>query len=152
MEITAIGEKCLEAKITLKLSTEGRYNHICENYIGKQYSLEPGHLIEIEDLSSFRTKVHIKDILYEMTENMLKNCLEQYEDVTNMCYKLRTDVPEYFRDHTDRMTVWMKIERSIPMSIYVKQARAYIYISNSKQDNTCFRCGIKGHSYKICQN
>ena len=77
----------------LKLNTE-KYQEICDNFTASNITVEAGVVIEVNDISSYRTRVVVRDIPFELSEDTLKLILGQYGKVERINryynYRLKT--------------------------------------------------------------
>ena len=91
----------------LKVTTEEKYQYICENFTQSEIVVEPGDEIEVSDISSYRTRVKVNDVPFELDDNTLKVILNHYGKVekvlTQYNHKLKASKSEKAR--TDRKIV-----------------------------------------------
>ena len=150
-DLYGIGERN-DYKFLLKLNTEEKYEEICNNFTASNISVAPGIVIEVNDISSYRTRIVVKDIPFELSEDMLKLILGEYGKVekVNRYYNYRLRNSKYEKVKTDRVIVWMELDCSIPSSFYIKQSQTYVYAMYDNQPKTCLQCGVYGHMARNC--
>ena len=76
-------------RFMIKVSTFERYNEICENYVGQLIPIDENIEIRIEDVSTYKNRVHMKFVPFELGNNGLKILLENFGKVENIvsCYR-----------------------------------------------------------------
>ena len=150
-EVIGIDERY--KKFLLKVDNEARYLNICENYTEMQMNVEPGVVIEVSDISSYRSRVVVRDVPFEVGNEKLKLLLSQYGHVEKIYnqnnYKLKNS--KYEKVKTGKKIVWMDIEEPIPSSILIKQTGTHISFTYENQYRTCYNCGLADHERKDCQ-
>ena len=109
-EVLGIDERY--RKFLLKVDNEERYQTICENFTDMQLTVEPGVIIEVNDISSYRTRVLMKDVPFELDDMKLRTFLNRYGNVEKIYnqnnYKLRRS--KYKKVRTGKKIVWMDID------------------------------------------
>ena len=139
-------------KFLLKVTTEEKYQDICDNHLG-EYTLSPGVVIEVNDISCYKPRVSVKDVPFEITSEILKQMFSCYGSVdkVKMQYNYKLKGSKYEKTKTDRSIMWMDIDKPIPSSLYIKQTQTYIYIQYENQIRTCNKCGLIGHQIRDCR-
>ena len=150
-DLYGIGERN-EYKFLLKLNTEEKYQEICDNFTASNITVEAGVVIEVNDISSYRTRVVVRDIPFELSEDTLKLILGQYGKVEriNRYYNYRLKNSKYEKIQTDRVIAWMELDSPIPSSFFIKQSQTYVYPIYDNQPKTCMKCGRYGHIVRYC--
>ena len=78
-EVLGIDERY--RKFILKVDNEERYRLICENFTEMQLTVEPGVMIEVTDISSYRIRVLVRDVPFEVDNEKLRRLLSYYGHV-----------------------------------------------------------------------
>ena len=140
-------------KILIKVDNEDRYRAICENFTDMQMNVEPGVVIEVNDISSYRTRVVAKDVPFEIDDEKLNKILSKFGHVEKIYnqnnYKLKQS--KYSKVRTGKRIIWMDIDSPIPSSLCIKQTDVYISFSYDAQERTCYNCGLIGHGRRYCE-
>ena len=68
-------------QIMIKVTNSAKYNFICDNLLDQHFTVAPGHVIQIEDLSSYRVRVILDFVPFELTNESLFKLLENYGEV-----------------------------------------------------------------------
>ena len=76
-DLYGIGERN-ESKFLLKLNTEEKYQEICDNFTASNIIVAPGVVIEVNDISAYRTRIVVRDIPFELNENIIKQVFGQF--------------------------------------------------------------------------
>ena len=141
-----------DKQFMLKVSTEQKFRHICDNFIGRDINVLPGYVIKIEDISTYRLRVLVKDVPFEVTNECLRELLSDYGEVGRIDFLRRKHGKgKYSRVITGRRIVWLYLQHPIPSSLYINQTKTHIYVSHDNQTKTCNRCGQQGHILKDCK-
>ena len=64
-----------------KLHSTQRYNHIIENFTGKDYPLGLHNVIRIDDISSYNTRVQLSRVPLEVTNDSLIQAMSKFGKV-----------------------------------------------------------------------
>ena len=136
-------------RFMIKVSTFERYNEIGENYVGQVVSIDESCEIRIEDVSSYKNRVRMKFVPFELNNDALRMLLERFGKVENVvsCYRRQG---KYKGVPTDERIAWMIVEHPIPSSLFVKDTQTYIHFSYEKQPITCHKCGSLAHLADKC--
>ena len=73
-------------QLMIKVTNAARYNYICDNLLGSKFTVAPGHVIQVEDLSSYRVRVLFNFVPFELTNECLRKLLEDYGEVGRVDY------------------------------------------------------------------
>ena len=65
-------------QLMIKVSTAAKYKYICDNLIGEKFTVASGHVIQIEDLSSYRVRVILSGVPFELTNDSVSKLLSNY--------------------------------------------------------------------------
>ena len=117
---------------------------------GRDIPIGYNHVIQVDDISSYGTRVEVSRVPFNINNDMLKMMLQSYGDV----YKCQN----YFRkfgdysnlNKTGDRVVWMKLKKQIPQSLRINKTEMNIYVKYSNQPMTCNRCGSVGHRARFC--
>ena len=107
-------------------------------------------IIQIQDISSYRTEVKICDVPFPVTKHMLFKILQEYGEVDHMFYRNKTEV-KYFKGISGRVTALMRLNKNIPSALFLKQFDSFMFIQYENQPQTCHGCGDQRHSFYNCQ-
>ena len=76
---------------------------------------------------------------------MVCNMLQNYGEVYKSQYYYR----KYGRYNQYRISgfriAWLKLNKTIPQSLFLNQTKSTIYVQYPNQQMTCNRCGTSGH-------
>ena len=150
-DICGIGDR--GNRFLLKIKSEAKYNFICENFTRRRIVITPDLEIEVTDISTYRHRVIVKDIPFEVNFETLKKIFSLYGEVdkVQMQYNYRLRNSKYRKIRSDRAVIWMDLHENIPCSFYIKQTQTYIYMQHENQVRTCNKCGKTGHYVKDCK-
>ena len=104
---------------------------------------------ELDDLSTYKNRVRVQKVPFEMEDNVLRSLMERYGRVEN----INTTYKKYGKfDNilSDERIVWMVVEFPIPSSLYIKETETYVYFSYLQQPMTCHKCGSLLHKVNQC--
>ena len=68
--------------VYVKLSSYESYSSICENYQGRTYTVDGNTTVQIEDVSTYKLKVLMKNVPFELSNPSVKPILEPMEKLT----------------------------------------------------------------------
>ena len=78
-------------QIMIKVTNAAKYNFICDNLLDKHFTVAPCHVIQVEDLSSYRTRVMLDFVPFELTNESLCKLLENYGEVGRIDFRCKRD-------------------------------------------------------------
>ena len=137
-------------KFMIKFKALFTYNRIVQEFVGKPITIDDSHEFEVDDISTYKNRVQVKKVPFEMEDATLKTLLERFGKVENINTPLKR-----FGDYTDMVSderiVWMVVEFPIPSSLYIKDSETYLYFSYVQQTKTCHKCGSDEHMVDKCQ-
>lgn len=136
-------------RFMLKVSTWSTYNRIVKDFVGKYFVIDDDHEYEIDDLSTYKNRVKVTKVPFEMSEGDLKILLERYGKVENIITSHKK-FGDYNNIVSDERIVWMVVEFGIPSSLYINDSETYIYFSYIQQPRTCHKCGSHDHTVNQC--
>ena len=112
----------------------------------------PDHVIQVEDISTYRTRVLVKSVPLEIDNEMLKDLFGKFGNVSRVSY-MRKNYNNNKWNHavTDRRVVWMTLDTTIPTSLFINQTQTFINVRHDNQPQTCNRCGHQDHFRKECK-
>ena len=76
-------------RFLFKVSTHETYDRICDDFIGREIFVETGHKIRVEDISSYKTRVKISRVPFEVTNDILKKVLGGHGEVEKCEYQYK---------------------------------------------------------------
>ena len=56
-----------DKQLMIKFTTEERYNDIIDNFTYRNITIAPGTVIQVEDISTFKQRVLVRDVPFEVT-------------------------------------------------------------------------------------
>ena len=136
--------------IHVKFKSAVIYNFICENYHGQFVDVD-NIRVKIIDVSTYTTKVTMRNIPLEFTNAQLERILLSYGTLKdNIIIQVNKD--DYFEDvpSMERIAYMSKIHSPIPNTLFVNLIGTCIYFSYHGQTPTCNRCGNKDHAASQC--
>ena len=136
-------------KFMLKVTTWCTDKRIVTDFVGQQFSIDDENEYEIDDLSTYKNRVRVTKVPFEMGDGELRKLLERYGKVENI-NTLFKKFGDYNHVHSDERIVWMVVEFAIPSSLYIKDSETYMYFSYLQQPKTCHRCGSSFHTVEHC--
>ena len=71
-------------RFIFKVTTQQRYDDICERFTGRDILLEPGYTIRVDDISTKGTLVEIERVPFDVSNKQLEILLSKYGEV-NKC-------------------------------------------------------------------
>ena len=125
------------------------YNKVVKEFDGKSFTIDNDHDVEIEDLSTYKNRVRVQKVPFEMDENSLKNLLGRYGKVENVTTSLKK-FGDYDGMLSDERIEWMIVKFPIPSSLFIKDSETYMYFSYLEQPKTCHKCGSEFHMVSQC--
>ena len=138
-------------KFLFKVTTYNRYKVICAKFSGREFEIEKGYRIQVEDISSNNTRVFISMVPFEVSNTMLKDVFRKYGKVhTCVNYNQNYGMYNDLKGQGNRI-VWMKLNHHIPQNIEINQAVSHILVKYPGQVSTCHNCGHSGHESRSCR-
>ena len=67
-----------DTRFLFKVTSKKRYESICEKFMGREIALGNGHIIQVDDISSYGTMVEISRVPFEVNNGMLKGMLGKF--------------------------------------------------------------------------
>ena len=117
-------------QLMIKVTNATRYNYICDNLLDRKFTVAPGHVIQVEDLSSYRVRVLFNFVPFELTNECLRKLLEDYGEVGRFDYmrkSFRNQRNKKFSHAIQRKRVaYIRLHKPIPSSLYLNQTKTYI--------------------------
>ena len=125
------------------------YSRLVKDFEGMTIRLDDDTEFVVDDLSTYKNRVRVTKVPFEMDDASLRTLLERYGKVENINTSLKK-----FGDYTDMLSderiVWMVVEFPIPSSLYITDSETYIYFSYLQQPKTCHKCGSDEHMVSQC--
>ena len=137
-------------RFIFEVSTRKRYEIICETFTGRDIAIGNNCRIQVDDISSYGTRVEISRVPFEVTNDMLTIMLQKYGNVYK-CQNYYKTFGKYrqLNKSGDRI-VWMKLKEQIPQSLQINQTQMTIYVQYPNQPMSCNKCGHTGHRARYC--
>ena len=70
-----------DTRFIFKVTTDVRYDNICENFLGKEIEVETGFKIQVDDISANKTRVCISRVPFEVSNPMLHDVFTKFGKV-----------------------------------------------------------------------
>ena len=139
-------------QIMIKVTNASKYNFICDNKLDKHFTVAPGHVIQVEDLSSYRVRVILDFVPFEITNESLTKLLENYGEVGRVDYiRKRYRNNKFSKAIQRRRVAYIRLNKPIPCSLYLNQTNTYVYVRHERQPTTCHQCGKIDHKIATCK-
>ena len=74
----------------VKFRTFFTYNRLVNEFVGKKLRIGNENEVELEDLSTYKNRVWVQKVPFEMDDSSLKSLLERYGKVENITTSLKT--------------------------------------------------------------
>ena len=136
-------------KHMIKVLSSQMYDHLVSRYVGYPIRLNNENEFEVDDLSSYKDRVKITRVPFEMSSDTLESLLGRYGQVDRiiMCTsreRRHKNVP------IDEAIAFMSIDTHIPSTLWIKETQQYMYFQYNKQPQTCLNCGSLDHKAFRC--
>ena len=134
--------------VHVKLDNSEVYNTTIEIHGNNKFDTVKGSVIEIIDISSYKTKVSLKNLPFDLPNAVLRNILERHGVVESISNVHHSDsVNEYLSGllTMERVAIMKSIHTPIPSTYFLSLSQSYIYFSYPNQHRTCTKCGSKDH-------
>ena len=136
-------------KHLVKVKSEQMYDHLVSRYVGYPLRIDNNNEIEVDDLSSYKDRVNISRVPFEMSQETLESLLGRYGQVDKLIVRTSRD-----RKHRnvpiDQALVFMSVTTPIPSTLWIIEAQQYMYFSYKQQPQTCINCGSLAHKALRC--
>ena len=147
-EIAGLGDVG-NKRFMLKISSYPRYQKLCRDFVGQTISLDDKHVIQVDDLSSYKDRVRVTNVPFELHNHVLQKLLSRYGKVENIIICMIRN-GKLSGIMTMERIVWMVVNEPIPSSLYVNETQSFLYFEYEKQIPTCRRCGDPEHLSLEC--
>ena len=138
-------------RFIFKVTTQQRYNDICEHFTGRDIFLERGHTIRVDDISTKGTLVEIERVPFDVSNEQLKVLLSKYGEV-NKCQSYFHKYGKYSNlNKSGHRIAWIDIKSHIPRILNIKETQNFLCITYPEQPFSCNECGIVGHVARRCR-
>ena len=147
-ELAGLGDYGLK-KHLIKVHSTQMFDHLVERYVGFPIRVDNDHEIEVDDVSSYKDRVKITRVPFEMSINSLKLLLERYGQVDRViqCTSIDRDFKNVPRDEA---IAFMVVSDHIPSSLWIAETQQYMFFHYEKQPHTCNNCGSLQHKAYQC--
>ena len=71
-----------KAKFIFKITTNDRFEYTCANFIGWNINIRRGYTVQVEDVSTYKTRVSLTNVPFEMNNDLVKELFEKYGSKT----------------------------------------------------------------------
>ena len=133
----------------IKVHSSQMYDHIISRYLGYPIRLDNENEFEIDDLSSYKDKVKITRLPFEMSSETLKDLLGNYGQIDRLIMCMNRD-RRFKNVRTDEAIAFMSINVPIPSSLWVRETQQYVFFHYNNQPQTCINCGSLDHKAFRC--
>ena len=132
-------------RFIFKVTTQERYEDICERFTGRDIFLERGYTIRVDDISTKGTLVEIERVPFDVSNEQLKILLSKYGEV-NKCQTYFHKYGKYSSlNKSGHRIAWIDIKSPIPRILNIKETQNYLCITYRDQPFSCNKCGKVGH-------
>ena len=133
----------------VKFSNNTKYTKLSELH-GDKFEVNDS-IIQVLDVSTYSTRVLIKNVPFELNNSIIRGILQQYGQVINTVTCANQDEGIFSGlMSTERIVYMRQINIPIPSTLLINLTDTYIYISYPNQERTCNRCGSLDHTAKEC--
>ena len=136
-------------KHCVKVHSEQMYNHLVARYVGFSLRIDRVTEIEVDDLSSYRDRVKISRVPFEMTSDTLKSLLGRYGQVDRLI-RCMSRTRRHRNVPTDEAIAFMSVDNPIPSSLWIIEAQQNLFFHYNNQPQTCVNCGSLDHKAYRC--
>ena len=106
-------DDCGETRFLFEVSKE-IYDRICGQFTGRDIPLGNNNVIQVDDISSYGTRIEISSVPFMIDNNMLKMMLQKYGEI----YKCRNYYRKFEKysklNKTGGRIIWMRLYDQIP--------------------------------------
>ena len=139
-----------ETRFLFEVSKKEIYDRICEQFTGRDIPLGNNNVIQVDDISSYGTRIEISRVPFMIENNMLKIILQQYGEIYK-CQNYYRKFGKYSKlNKTGDRIVWMKLYDQIPQKLNIKKTEMTINVQYENQPMSCNKCGMAGHRARYC--
>ena len=140
--------------VRVKFSNEEIYNDIVSTYNAQIFNLSENTSVQLLDISTYKIKVSIKNVPFEVPNTVLWNILQKHGKVEsiNFCYNQGHEDEDWLEGtlSMERYALMKEITQAIPSTYFLNLTQSYIYFSHPNQERTCHRCGSCYHHGLDC--
>ena len=126
------------------------YEAICEQFTGRDISIGHGGVIQVDDISSYGTRIELSKVPFQVSNDMIKNVLQKYGEV----YKVQNYYKTFGKYRNFKRSGFriarVKLRNHIPQSLLIKQTQTTINVQYQTQPASCYKCGNPGHRSWRC--
>ena len=148
-QIVGIDERG-NTRFIFEVETKVIYETICEEFTGRDISIGHGCVIQVDDISSYGTRVELSRVPFQVSNDMIKKVLQKYGEV----YKVQNYYKTFGKYRNFKRSGFriaqVKLRDHIPQSILLKQTQSTINVQYQIQPDTCYKCGNPGHKSWRC--
>ena len=126
------------------------YSNIASNH-NASYDVNDSK-IKVIDVSSYSTKVTIRNVPFRLSNMALHRVLGDYGTVEDVQLCRNTEGSMFLDAVSTERIAWMRnIRTPIPSSIFLNLTQSHIYFHYYGQPRTCTRCGDAYHKSENCE-
>lgn len=133
----------------VKVKTTQKYGYLVDRFLGFPIRVDRNTDIEIDDISSYKSRVKIQRFAFEMSMETLTELLARYGEVDKVIRGKKRG-GKYNGTPTDEAIAWMTISTPIPSSLWIREIQNNMFFSYEKQPQTCHKCGSADHKVNQC--
>ena len=139
------------ARFLFEVNTKELYDSICENFTEREIAIDDGCVIQVDDISSYGTRIELSRVPFQVTNEMITNMLSRYGEV----YKVQNFYKKFGKytnlNKSGIRIAHLKLDTHIPSSLLIKETQTTINVSYANQPFSCFTCGTVGHKSWQCR-
>ena len=136
-------------KHQIKVISSQMYDHLVARYVGYPIRLDRNTEFEVDDLSSYKDKVKITRVPFELSHDTLKSLLERYGQVDRLIMCMSRE-RRYKNVRIDQAIAFMSVDSPIPSSLWIAETQNYMFFNYTNQPQTCINCGSLEHKAFRC--
>ena len=148
-QIVGIDERG-DHRFLFEVETKELYDTVCEQFTGRDIPISHGCVIQVDDISSYGTKIELSRVPLQVSNDMIRNVLQKYGEV----YKVQNYYKKYGKFRNLRKSGFriarVKLRNHIPQSLLLKQTQTNINVKYHSQPASCYKCGNSDHKSWQC--
>ena len=137
-------------RFLFEVSSKEIYERICDQFTGREIRVGSYCIVQVDDISSYGTKIEISRVPFLVTNDILKMLLQRYGEV----YKCKNHYRMFGKyrqlNKTGDRIVWMRLHDHIPQTVKIKNTPIRMFVKYENQPMSCNKCGNEGHRIRTC--
>ena len=102
-------------RFIVKVTSGERFEYTCSNFIGRNIRIRSGYIVQVEDVSTYKTRISLTNVPFEMNNEMVKELFERYGKVVKCQYQFPRNLGNIKGLKTGYRSVWMEVSHPIPL-------------------------------------